>query len=245
MFRQRHRAERLQLCARRYPLSGSLSHEKGGVEGEGGWFRRTNRVPMPVVDSIEELNELLGALDDADGARRVGNRTNSVGHDWAFERTLLRPLPAEPFDTAYVDAGVDRYAQVMVRCNQHRVPAWFIDWGSPSARSPRPPPARVSPTSRTRASRCSPPRTPAAASSTAAPSSSWESWGTTSGTVAGGGTEVELFLSGPLGLPPSTTNRGLLLGTPVSTQIGLPPASPTYLCGRIMSSPGSADAIVT
>ena len=35
------------------------SHEKGGVEGEGGRFRRNHCVPMPVVDSIEELNELL------------------------------------------------------------------------------------------------------------------------------------------------------------------------------------------
>ena len=70
------------------------SHEKGGVEGEGGRFRRTHCVPMPVVDSIEELNELLEAWDDADDRRRIGNRTNSVGADWAFERTLLRPPPA-------------------------------------------------------------------------------------------------------------------------------------------------------
>ena len=69
------------------------SHEKGGVEGEGGRFRRNHCVPMPVVDSIEELNALLEAGDDADDARRIGNRTSSVGHDWAFEKTLLRPLP--------------------------------------------------------------------------------------------------------------------------------------------------------
>jgi hypothetical protein len=55
---------------------------------------------MPVVDSIEELNALLAAADDADDARRISNRANSVGHDGAFEKTLLRPLPAEPFDTA-------------------------------------------------------------------------------------------------------------------------------------------------
>ena len=36
-------------------------HEKGGVEGEGGRFRRNHCVPMPVVDSIAELNELLAA----------------------------------------------------------------------------------------------------------------------------------------------------------------------------------------
>jgi transposase len=103
------------------------SHEKGGVEGEGGRFRRTHCVPMPVVDSIEELNELLEAWDDADDRRRIGNRTNSVGADWAFERTLLRPPPAEPFDTALtLTPRVDRYAQVMVRCCQYSVPARFI-----------------------------------------------------------------------------------------------------------------------
>jgi transposase len=103
------------------------SHEKGGVEGEGGRFRRTHGVPMPVVDSIEELNELLEAWDEADDRRRIGNRANSVGADWAFEKTLLRPLPDEPFDTALtLTPRVDRYAQVMVRCCQYSVPARFI-----------------------------------------------------------------------------------------------------------------------
>jgi hypothetical protein len=103
------------------------SHEKGGVEGEGGRFRRNHCVPMPVVESIDELNELLEAWDDADDARRVGNRANSVGADWAAEMTLLRPLPHEPFDTALtLMPRVDRYAQVMVRCNQYSVPARFI-----------------------------------------------------------------------------------------------------------------------
>ena len=82
---------------------------------------------MPVVDSIEELNALLEAADDADDARRIGNRATSVGHDWAFEKTLLRPLPVEPFDTALtLTPRVDRYAQIMVRCNQYSVPARFI-----------------------------------------------------------------------------------------------------------------------
>jgi transposase len=103
------------------------SHEKGGVEGEGGRFRRNHCVPMPVVDSIEELNVLLEAWDDADDARRVGNRVNSVGADWVVESPLLRPLPGEPFDTALtLTPRVDRYAQVMVRCNQYSVPARFI-----------------------------------------------------------------------------------------------------------------------
>jgi hypothetical protein len=103
------------------------SHEKGGVEGEGGRFRRTHCVPMPRVDSIGELNALLAAWDGADDARRVSNRTRTVGHDWAFEKTLLRPLPAEPFDTALtLTPRVDRFAQVMVRCCQYSVPARLI-----------------------------------------------------------------------------------------------------------------------
>ncbi len=97
------------------------------MEGEGGRFRRNHCVPMPVVDSIEELNELLETWDEADDRRRIGNRSMSVGHDWAFERELLRPLPGEAFDTALtLTPRVDRYAQVMVRCNQYSVPARFI-----------------------------------------------------------------------------------------------------------------------
>jgi transposase len=103
------------------------SHEKGGVEGEGGRFRRNHCVPMPVVDSLDELNALLEAADDADDRRRIGHRTMSVGHDWAFERGLLRPLPVERFDTALtLTPRVDRYAQVMVRQCHYSVPARFI-----------------------------------------------------------------------------------------------------------------------
>jgi hypothetical protein len=93
----------------------------------GGRFRRTHCVPMPAVASVDELNALLEQLDDTDDRRRIGNRASSVGHDWAFERALLRPLPAEPFDTALtLTPRVDRYAQVMVRCCQYSVPARFI-----------------------------------------------------------------------------------------------------------------------
>ncbi len=103
------------------------SHEKGGVEGEGGRFRRNHCVPMPVVDSIDELNVLLAAADDADDHRRIANRANSVGQDWELEKLALQPVTDEPFDTALrLTPRVDRYAQIMVRCNQYSVPARFI-----------------------------------------------------------------------------------------------------------------------
>lgn len=103
------------------------SHEKGGVEGEGGRFRRTHCVPMPVVESIDELNAMLAAADDADDRRRIANRVNTVGQDWLTEKLALQPISGEPFDTALtLTPRVDRYAQIMVRCNQYSVPARFI-----------------------------------------------------------------------------------------------------------------------
>lgn len=103
------------------------AHEKGGVEGEGGRFRRNHCVPMPRVDSIAELNELLAAADAKDDHRRIGNRAHTVGHDWQQERLLLRPLPAEPFPTwLTLTPRVDRQARVTVRQCRYSVPARLI-----------------------------------------------------------------------------------------------------------------------
>lgn len=103
------------------------AHEKGGVEGEGGRFRRNHCVPMPVVNSIAELNELLDAADAKDDRRRISNRITTVGADFAFEQGLLRPLPAERFATwLTLTPRVDRYARITVRQCQYSVPARFI-----------------------------------------------------------------------------------------------------------------------
>lgn len=103
------------------------AHEKGGVEGEGGRFRRNHCVPMPTVDSIAQLNELLDAADARDDYRRIGHRAATVGASFADERDRLRPLPVEPFPTwLTLTPRVDRYARVTVRQCQYSVPARFI-----------------------------------------------------------------------------------------------------------------------
>jgi hypothetical protein len=71
------------------------AHEKGGVEGEGGRFRRTHLVPVPKIDSLAELNARPLAADRADDRRRITNRVRTVGQDFALDAPLLRPLPAE------------------------------------------------------------------------------------------------------------------------------------------------------
>src|SRR5215471_12189741 len=50
------------------------SHEKGGVEGEGGRFRRTHCVPMPAVSSVDELKvcSRRGTTPTTGGASAAG-----------------------------------------------------------------------------------------------------------------------------------------------------------------------------
>jgi transposase len=99
------------------------AHEKGGVEGEVGRFRRNHLVPVPVVCDLVELNALLLAGCDADLGRRIVGRDMTVGEAWAVERPLLRPLPAEPFDAAETAAPrVDAKSLVTVRQNRYSVP---------------------------------------------------------------------------------------------------------------------------
>ncbi len=100
------------------------AHEKGGVEGEIGRFRRRYLTPVPVVASLAELNEVLAAADVADEARRVGARRETVGVAAAREQVLLRALPAMPFDPARVlSCRVDTKARVCVRQCYYSVPA--------------------------------------------------------------------------------------------------------------------------
>jgi len=103
------------------------AHEKGGVEGEGGRFRRNHLVPVPKVATMAQLNELLIGYDEADDQRRIGNRTMSVGAHFGFEQGLLRPLPAEPFESGLtLTPRVDRYGRVTVRQCHYSVPARLI-----------------------------------------------------------------------------------------------------------------------
>jgi transposase len=99
------------------------AHEKGGVEGEVGRFRRNHLVPVPAVASLSELNALLLAGCEADLARRIAGRPVSVGEAWATERPLLRVLPAQAFDSSETAAPrVDAKALVTIRQNRYSVP---------------------------------------------------------------------------------------------------------------------------
>ncbi|WP_437041189.1 IS21 family transposase [Streptomyces sp. enrichment culture] len=103
------------------------AHEKGGVEGQIGYFRRNHFTPVPEVASLAELNEMVEQWDLHDGRRRIGSRPRTIDEYFAVERPLLLPLPDEPFETGRVfTPRVDRYSQIAVRTNRYSVPVRLI-----------------------------------------------------------------------------------------------------------------------
>ncbi len=60
-------------------------NEKGGVEGEVGYFRRNHLVPVPQVESLQELNQLLLAGCCADEQRRIAGKPHTVGEAMRIE----------------------------------------------------------------------------------------------------------------------------------------------------------------
>ena len=61
------------------------AHEKGGVEGEIGRFRRRHLTPVPRAASLAALNQMLTHADEVDEHRRIAARTETVGQAAARE----------------------------------------------------------------------------------------------------------------------------------------------------------------
>lgn len=103
------------------------AHEKGGVEGEIGRFRRNWLVPVPRVESLAELNELIAAGEARDNSRHIDGRLISVADHFNQEAPFLSPLPAERFDASIeLKARVDNKSRICVRQRYYSVPARFV-----------------------------------------------------------------------------------------------------------------------
>lgn len=100
LWRGRRREETARFIARcshsvfaadfcRPGLAGA--HEKGGVEGTVGRFRRHPRGPVPVMADLAAFHDYLRAACEADGARRITGRDQAVARDWQQEQGALRP----------------------------------------------------------------------------------------------------------------------------------------------------------
>jgi len=99
------------------------AHEKGGVESEVGRFRRNHWVPVPQARDLEDLNQQLLAACQADEARTVEGREQTVGAAMLVERSHLLPLAEEGFELVEVSFPVvNSLSCVKVKTNAYSAP---------------------------------------------------------------------------------------------------------------------------
>jgi hypothetical protein len=104
-------------------LQSGSGHEKGGVEGEVGYFRRNHLVPVPGVANLDELNDLLLEACKQDEARMIGERTMNVAQAASIERQYLMPMQAEDLDLAEESfCRVDSKGCIQARTNFYSTP---------------------------------------------------------------------------------------------------------------------------
>lgn len=103
------------------------AHEKGGVEGEVGRFRRRHLVPVPEAATLAELNKRMLAGCEGDLKRRIVGRLETVGESFARERPLLRTLPNEAASTEEeLTPRVDAKSLVTIKQNRYSVPVCLV-----------------------------------------------------------------------------------------------------------------------
>ena len=94
----------------------ACGNEKGGIEGEGGYFRQWHPVVASEARDLEELNAYLEQCCKQDQCRQFPC-------DHQHEQPLLMSLVAEPFDlTESSFPTVDGLRCVRVRTNRYSVP---------------------------------------------------------------------------------------------------------------------------
>ncbi|MBW2202304.1 MAG: IS21 family transposase [Deltaproteobacteria bacterium] len=98
-------------------------HEKGGIEGLVGYARRNYMVPVPVADSLDQLNERLLIQCLNFGSHRTAGRDKTVGELYEQEKQFLLPLPNVPFSNIDTWSGkADKFSTVHVDKNRYSVP---------------------------------------------------------------------------------------------------------------------------
>jgi transposase len=99
-------------------------NEKGGVEGELGWFRRHCLTPVPEVGNLAELNEYLQSACVANRSRTIHGRKMTVGDASEHERATLLPLAQEgfPYEEVIYPLIVDGHGRVKVKTNWYSAP---------------------------------------------------------------------------------------------------------------------------
>jgi len=107
------------------PRSGN---EKGIIETLVGIVRRRALVPLPEVQSMEELDALLLAWCESSALEDIVPHSHeTVAAVWEREKETLHPLPLSPFEACRLRmATVSKTATVTFETNAYSVPSQYI-----------------------------------------------------------------------------------------------------------------------
>ena len=102
-------------------------NEKGQIEHEIGYLRRKIFVPVPEVNSIDELNQnIVSQLSKLRQTRIVPHTKKTIQEVFEQEKELLLPLPKYPFDCCVlVPAKVSKESTVRFDNNRYSVPGRY------------------------------------------------------------------------------------------------------------------------
>jgi len=104
----------------------ACGHEKGGVEGMVGYSRRNYLVPLPRVESLDELNEYLLGQCLSHGDHWVEGKEGCVDELFEKEKSHLISLPCAPYSNIMIgDGKVNHYSTVLVDKNHYSVPTCY------------------------------------------------------------------------------------------------------------------------
>ena len=87
-------------------------NEKGGVEGELGWYRRNCLTPVPEAENVAALNGHLLSVCVANRSRTIQGKEMTVGEASEHGRSSLLPLAKEgfPYEEVIYPLIVDGHA---------------------------------------------------------------------------------------------------------------------------------------
>ena len=98
-------------------------NDKGKVEGLVGYARRNFMVPVPRVNSWDELHAHLEVQCNKRRERRLRGHTETIGERFERDRAALLPLPEAPYEACEkVTTRVSSLALVRYRGNDYSVP---------------------------------------------------------------------------------------------------------------------------
>jgi transposase len=99
-------------------------NEKGGVEGELGWYRRNCLTPVPEAENLAALNGQLLSACVANRNRTIHGKKMTVGEASQHERSSLLPLAKEgfPLEEVVYPLIVDGHGRVKVKANWYSAP---------------------------------------------------------------------------------------------------------------------------